>query len=143
MWLLRSTVYSIGRPHRRAADEQATVAAKEAMLGLRFIRQVLAVIGLFLTVAASLGVAAGGWLYMTQPHPRAVAAWTLGPSLPGPRGELATAVGYEHPCPRPPCPEAERLYVLGGLSGLYRPRRRVSVYNPNRNVWSTGPSLPA
>src|SRR5262249_31239127 len=78
-----------------------------------------------------------------QPQPRVAEHWSLGPPLPAPRGELATAVGYVQPCRAPPCPEGERLFVLGGLSGFFIPESRVEVFDPTRNTWSVGPQLPA
>ena len=104
------------------------------------IRQALAVVGLFIVAAAVLVAATVGWLYATPTKPRVTEAWLLGPSLPAARGELATAVAYGEPCTKPPC---ARLYVLGGLSGFFRPLRNVSVYDPNRKLWTAGPSLPA
>jgi hypothetical protein len=81
-------------------------------------------------------------LYATAPGPREADGWrTLAP-LPEPRGELATAVAHASPCPVAPCPEAERLYVLGGLSGLGRIRDDVSIYDPTGGAWSAGPPLP-
>jgi N-acetylneuraminic acid mutarotase len=56
---------------------------------------------------------------------------------------LATAVGYAQPCRSASCPEAERLYVLGGLTGLFKPERTVTIYDPNRKTWTIGPALPA
>ena len=106
---------------------------------MRIVLRIIAVIAVSVIVAVGIF----GWLYTMQPTPRAVEGWLLGPALPAARGELATAVGYTQACPAPPCPEAERLYVLGGLSGFFRPARRVSVYDPNRKVWNAGPSLPA
>jgi hypothetical protein len=85
------------------------------------IWQILAVIALIVVVAVVLVGGTVGWLYPTSPKPRAVQAWLLGPSLPTARGELAMAVAYGQPCAAPPCPAAERLYVMGGLSGFYRP----------------------
>jgi len=108
----------------------------------RIVRRILVVLALFVAVAAVLVGGTVGWLYATSPKPRAVEAWLLGPSLPAARGELAMAVAYAEPCTAPPCPAVERLYVIGGLSGLYRPRRGVSVYDPNLRLWSAGPPLP-
>ena len=108
----------------------------------RIVRRILVVVALFVAVAAVLVGGTVGWLYATSPKPRAVEAWLLGPSLPAARGELAMAVAYAEPCTAPPCPAVERLYVIGGLSGLYRPRRGVSVYDPNLRLWSAGPPLP-
>jgi hypothetical protein len=53
------------------------------------------------------------------------------------------AVAYSAPCEKPPCPEAEHLYVIGGLTGVFRPLRSVTVFDPNRGEWSAGPSLPS
>lgn len=107
------------------------------------IRQALAVVGLLIGAAAGLVAATMGLLYATTTKPRAPEGWLLGPSLPAARGELATAIVYAEPCADPPCPEAERLYVVGGLSRFYRPLRSVTVYDPNRKLWTVGPSLPA
>jgi Kelch motif len=67
----------------------------------------------------------------------------LGPDLPAARGELATAIGYSAPCATLSCPDAERLYVLGGLSSLFRPEDKVEKYDARQKLWSIGPSLPA
>src|SRR3990170_3913657 len=114
-----------------------------AMRARRIIRRIGAVVGFMIVVAAMLVGGTAAWLYATPPQPRAVAGWSVGPSMPGARGELATAVAYSEPCAKPPFPGAERLYVLGGLSGLFHPEDRVSVYDPNRKLWSAGPRLPA
>jgi len=105
---------------------------------LRAIRAVLVVVALF----AVLATGALGLLYAIPPQPRAAEGWQLGPALPARRGELAMAVAHVEPCPTPPCPTAERLYVLGGLSGLFKPLARVTVYDPNLKAWSAGPPLP-
>jgi hypothetical protein len=110
---------------------------------LRFVRQGLVVLALLLAAAAVVAAATVGWLLVTSPKPRPAEAWSLGPALRLPRGELAMAVGHAVPCPVPPCPAAERLYVVGGLSDVFRPRRSVSVYDPNAKVWSGGPPLPS
>lgn len=106
---------------------------------MRVFRGILIVVGLMLIGTAG----AVAWLYAMPPQPRTAVAWSLGPALPAARGELATAVAYAEPCPAPSCPDAERLYVLGGLSGLFRPEASVSIYDPNRKLWTAGPSLPA
>jgi N-acetylneuraminic acid mutarotase len=98
---------------------------------------------LILMLATVAGLVAGAWLIADQPQPREAERWSLGPSLPAPRGELATAVGYARPCPTPPCADSERLFVLGGLSGFFNPQSRVEVFDPIRNTWSVGPELPA
>ena len=84
----------------------------------RIIRRIFAVMPLFVIIAVVLFGGTVGWLYATSPKPRAVEAWLLGPSLPAARGELAMAVAYGEPCAAPPCLAVERLYVMGGLSGL-------------------------
>lgn len=81
-------------------------------------------------------------LYASAPRPRAVDGWSLGPPLPSPRGELASAVAHRHPCSEPPCPEAELLYVVGGLAGLGRTQDAVNLYDPARGEWLDGPPLP-
>src|SRR5438105_14073474 len=75
--------------------------------------------GMLLVFALAVIAAVGGvaWLLVNQPRPRSSEGWALGPALPAPRGELATAVGYAQACGSVSCPDAERLYVLGGLSG--------------------------
>jgi hypothetical protein len=105
----------------------------------KIIRRILAAALLLIVPAA----AAVTWLYATPPKPRASEAWQLGPALPARRGELAMAVAFGEPCAAPPCPLAERLYVLGGLSSLFRPEDRVSVYDPTHKRWSAGPPMPA
>ena len=107
------------------------------------LSKALAVVGLLIGAAAGLVAATMGFLYATTTKPRVTEGWSLGPSLPAARGELATAIAYGEPCANPPCPQAERLYVLGGLSRLFRPLRSVTVYDPNRKLWTVGPSLPA
>jgi Kelch motif/Galactose oxidase, central domain len=101
------------------------------------------IILLILMLATVAGLVAGAWLIADQPQPREAERWSLGPSLPAPRGELATAVGYARPCPTPPCADSERLFVLGGLSGFFNPQSRVEVFDPTRHAWSVGPRLPA
>jgi len=105
---------------------------------MRVVLRLIAAAGLLILIATALITV----LYAWPRHSRSTEAWVVGPALPGARGELATAVVHGAPCAVPPCPQAERLHVLGGLSGLYRPRRRVSVYDPNSGLWSTGPPLP-
>lgn len=90
-------------------------------------------------VAASAVVA---WLYLTAPEPSAAGGWDLEAPLPDPRGELATAVAHAAPCPMPPCPNVERLFVVGGLAGLGRAQDRVESYDPTLGLWSVGPPLP-
>lgn len=116
--------------------------AAGSTLGGRLPR-VLRAIGLSALVAAVVIAGAVAWLFATAPGPRAAEGWSLGPPLPSARGELATAVAHLGPCPVPPCPEAERLYVLGGMSGLGRAEDRVAVYDPTRGEWIAGPPLPA
>src|SRR5262245_57599193 len=106
---------------------------------LRVFRRVLAIIGLIAIIAAG-GLA---WLYANPPQPRTSKAWVLGPPLPARRRELTTAVAYAQPCPAPPCREAERLFVVGGLSGLFRPEASVAIYDPMRKHWNDGPPLPS
>jgi Kelch motif len=103
------------------------------------LRALLALLGLLLIAIVGAGI----WFYAMPPQPRPAAPWTLGPQLPVARGELAAAVAYAEPCPNPPCQQGERLYVLGGLSGLFHPEDRVEVYDPNQRQWKPGPALPA
>jgi hypothetical protein len=86
---------------------------------------------------------AGLFLLSTAPGPRVVEGWSLGPPLPAARGELATAVVHAGPCPAPPCPELERLYVVGGLAGLGRPQDAVARFDPGTGAWTAAPPLPA
>ena len=106
-------------------------------------RHIFRLVGISLLLVLLVAVGVLGWLYVTAPPPREVPGWSLGPSKPAPRGELATAVAYAEPCPQPPCLEAERLYVLGGFSGLGTVQDRVSVYAPGSRTWSPAPFLPA
>ncbi len=107
------------------------------------MRRILKGIGLLLLIVVLLTGAATARLFLTAPEPRQVEGWFLGPPLPTARGELATAVAHSEPCPEPPCPEVERLYVLGGLAGLASAQDRVSSYDPVTRRWSTAPPLPA
>ena len=107
------------------------------------ISRTLAVVGLLIGAAVGLVAVTMGLLYATTTKPRVTEGWLLGPSLPAARGELATAIAYGEQCVDPPCPQAERLYVLGGLSRFFRPLRSVTVFDPNRKLWTVGPSLPA
>ena len=107
------------------------------------IGRTLAVVGLLIGAALGLVAATMGLLYATTTKPRVTEGWLLGPSLPAARGELATAIAYGEQCVDLPCPQAERLYVLGGLSRFFRPLRSVTVFDPNRKLWTVGPSLPA
>jgi hypothetical protein len=98
---------------------------------------------LILAVVIVGGVGAAAWLVVTHPQPRTAPRWSLGPPLPAARGELAAAVGYAYPCQAAACPEAERLYVVGGLSRLFKPERAVTIYDLKGGAWTIGPSLPA
>jgi hypothetical protein len=89
---------------------------------------------------AGVGVAV---LFLTAPGPRDAPEWSLGPPLSEPRGELATATAHASPCPEPPCPELERLFVLGGLAGVVRTEDRVESFDPGTGTWREGPPLPA
>lgn len=109
----------------------------------RLVATALKALGV-LVLAVIVAVAAGiGWLYATGPEPRDVPGWTLAPPLPSPRGELASAVAHAAPCPEPPCPQAERLFVIGGLSGLMSVEAAVTAFDPNSGEWRSGPPLPA
>lgn len=112
------------------------------MAGARW-RRVITGAGLLLVGLLVILVASLAWLRATAPGPRDVDGWSLGPPLPSERGELATTAAHAGPCPEPPCPEAERLFVLGGLGGLGRVQDRVSIYDPVRRQWQAGPPLPA
>jgi hypothetical protein len=59
-----------------------------------------------------------------------------------PRGELAAAVAYAEPCPSLLCPDAERLFVIGGLGGFAKVEDSVSIFDPVRLTWQAGPQLP-
>ena len=110
---------------------------------MSLVRQVVVVSALFVAATAAFGLGVVGWLYATSPKPHAAEGWLLGASLPAARGELAMAVAHALPCDAQACPTAERLYVVGGLAGTFRPRRSVSVYDPNAKRWSNGPPLPS
>jgi hypothetical protein len=103
------------------------------------LRAIIVVLGLLVIGA----IGAGAWLYATPPQPRTIGPWMLGPPMPAARGELATAAGYAESCPSLSCPSAERLYVMGGLSGVFWPEDSVAIYDPNQRVWIAGPPLPA
>lgn len=105
-------------------------------------RLILKVVGLLVAAVVVLAGAGAAWLYATAPTPREAPGWTLLEPLPAARGELATATAYAEPCPTPPCPEAERLVVLGGLFGLGRVSDRVDIYDPDTGSWTAGPPLP-
>lgn len=100
-------------------------------------------IGVLALAAVVLMGAMVAWLYATAPGPGEAKGWSLGEPLPSARGELATAVAHARPCPEPPCPDAERLYVVGGLSGLGRAQDEVASYDPTAGRWSAEPRLPA
>ncbi|HYM52852.1 MAG TPA: kelch repeat-containing protein [Candidatus Dormibacteraeota bacterium] len=71
-------------------------------------------------------------MMLTNPGPRDSEGWTLLATLPTARGETAAAVA------------ADRLYVIGGLTGLgFEASDEVSVYEPAGNAWQAGPPLPA
>jgi hypothetical protein len=104
--------------------------------------RLLRIVGTLLLVAIAAACGAVAWLYLAPPQPRAAEGWALDPPLPFARGELATAVAWAEPCPAPPCPQAERLVVVGGLAGSVRVEVAVSIYDPNTRQWSAGPPLP-
>lgn len=87
-------------------------------------------------MAALLGIAVGvaGFLairLLSAPAPRPADGWALLAEMPKPRGETAGAVADEH------------LYVVGGMTGLdFAASAEVSVYDPWRDAWLAGPSLP-
>ena len=103
------------------------------------------IVGLLLTLLVG-GAAFVGILLVTAPDPASiegpVEGWSLAQSMPSPRGELATAVAHVAPCQDPPCPERERLHVVGGLGGFARVLDLVHVYDPVQGEWSDGPPLP-
>lgn len=107
------------------------------------LSRALATVALLLLVGVLVGVGAYLFLLATAPEPRETDAWTLGPAMPSARGELATAVAHAGPCPDSPCPDLERLFVLGGLSGLARTEDRVESFDPGREAWTEEPPLPA
>lgn len=79
-------------------------------------------------------------LWATTSSPRSSSpGWTrLADGLEA-RGEVASAVGARvGGCEADAC-----LYVLGGLRGLGRTSSAVTVYDPDRDAWHRGPSLPA
>jgi hypothetical protein len=104
------------------------------------------VVGPIVGVAAvllGLTAAAIVLLFATAPSPEEADAWSLGPPLPSARGELATAVVHAAECPAPPCPELERLYVVGGLAGPGRPQDGVARFDPTAGAWRDAPPLPS
>ena len=90
-----------------------------------------------LALVVGLGVAIGlaayvAFLIATNPQPRTAVGWEFLAPLPSARGETAAAVADG------------RLYVIGGMTGLGgEASDEVSVYDPARDTWTEGPSLPA
>jgi hypothetical protein len=107
------------------------------------LRRLLLPIALAAAFLVALAVVAVVLLYATAPGPREAEGWTLGPPLPTARGEVATAVVHAAPCPEPPCPELERLYVVGGLAGLARPQDGIARFDPRTGEWAAAPPLPS
>jgi N-acetylneuraminic acid mutarotase len=71
------------------------------------------------------------FLFATNPSPRQSPGWTLVAPMPEARGETTTAV------------LEDRLYVIGGLTGLVaRASDAVSIYDPASDAWTDGPALP-
>ena len=105
--------------------------------------RILKIVGFILLGLVVLLGAVFTALLVTAPGPSVVEGWELGPPLPSERGELASAVAHAEPCPTPPCPEAERLFVVGGLAGLVRVADEVAVFDPVRQAWALTDPLPA
>ena len=108
--------------------------------------QILKWLGGLLLVLAAGGTGFVIFLLLTAPDPASIEGptegWFLAESMPSPRGELATAVAHASPCQDPPCPELERLHVVGGLRGFLHVLDLVHVYDPVQGGWSDGPPLP-
>jgi hypothetical protein len=102
------------------------------------IRRSHKAVGLLLAGAVAIAIV----LLLTTPQPRDPGPWVLEPPLPAPRGELAVAVANAAPCPGAACPDAERLFAIGGLSGLGTVEGTVTVFDPVSRRWDNGPALP-
>jgi len=71
-----------------------------------------------------------GALLVTNPDPRDSPGWERLEGMPSPRGEVAAAA------------TGDALVVMGGLRGLGRASRAVTVYDAARDEWRRGPDLP-
>lgn len=82
----------------------------------------------------AIAIVGAGFLairFLAGPGPRATEDWTLLDEMQDARGETAAAVADG------------RLHVVGGMTGLdLAASPRVSVYDPSRESWRAGPSLP-
>jgi hypothetical protein len=75
-------------------------------------------------------VAAVVVLHVRNPRPHGVVGWLRAQDMPHPRGEVASAM------------DGATLVVAGGLSGLGRTSRDVSVFDLHERQWTIGSPLP-
>ena len=106
------------------------------------IRRTFTVIGFVGAEGVLVTVISVAVLFLDPPQPRETEWWSLGPSMSAPRGELTAAVAFAGPCPSAACPELERLFAIGGLTGLGTVEDSVDILSPIENRWETGPALP-
>jgi hypothetical protein len=95
---------------------------------MRRVLRLLAAVPLMVVLV--VGVVLLGMI-ATNPSPRESPGWIELAPMPEARGETTTAVLND------------RLYVLGGLTGIVaRASDTVSVYDPATDAWTDGPALP-
>src|ERR1051325_8598364 len=78
-----------------------------------------------------IAVAAVVLLHATNPRPHKEITWTRLQDMPSTRGEMASTM------------DGFRMVAAGGLYGVGRVSRAVSVYDVRQRQWSTGPPRPA
>jgi hypothetical protein len=129
-------------PGRAAISVRSNSCVLSGAMSSKSLVPIFKVIGAALLAIPVLAGIVVLLLLVTAPGARDAEGWTLGPPLPAARGELATAVVQPRACAEPPCPDAELLYVVGGLAGLGSPQDDVAVYDPIARGWREGPPLP-
>lgn len=103
-------------------------------------------VGLLVLVVV-LGAYGGYLVTSNTPARRDSAGWLRVRSMPGGRGEVATAVVEARPggprlCPTLPCNE-RLVYAAGGLGGPFaKVLDRVQVFDPPANAWRDAAPLP-
>lgn len=107
---------------------------------LRLLRRLL----LAIVIAALLLGGFAVFLAATSARPRSSEGWRRLPNMPGPRGEVAAAVGTrELDCEEPSgCRNGRALVVAGGIGGIGRASRAVSIFDIEGDRWLRGPDLP-
>ncbi len=102
----------------------------------RRLLRVLAAAGVLFAAVLLAGAAIVAVLVVTAPSPSEADGWTLGPPLPSSRGELAMATVQTED-------GEERLYVIGGLSGVAAsPKANVTWLKAGGDEWNDAPALP-